>query len=119
ASATAGLLKTMLPRLNRLVSIVPSASRSNEWWATPSRSVTRVFKTFGIDREWMRVETLADIEKVFKGLGDPATVVVSIVVPEGVDQKAALALAIRHHVATLGLGLPEEVRDGALMGYFA
>jgi putative ABC transport system substrate-binding protein len=111
------LYRAFQPRLNRIVDVVPligSRADTIGHWNTVGRSNLLFLKGVGIEHVWVPVTTLADIEQVFKGLGDPASAIVRFG-PVRMDTKAIWPLAIRHRIATVApFG---DVRKGALVAH--
>ena len=110
-----GLLKIMRPGLKRIAFVHGVAdARSGDQWSSVARPFAASAMAAGISFAMAPVSTLADVERAFKALGDPAGAAALTVLTSGLPGEAAdvPALAIRYRIAITG-----SPQDGALM-YF-
>jgi len=119
ASAWVGILRTMRPRLNRIA--IVHGARGEARMRMVTKGWVDVAAPIGIAFSYAPCATLADVERAFDALGDPARAAafllfggMTLVALPIEIQKDVHELALRRRLATVG-----EAREGALMSYDA
>jgi putative tryptophan/tyrosine transport system substrate-binding protein len=110
------ILKTLLPRMRRIVVVHPSRVDPN--LRASLKSVGEAAARFGIAWEFAAVDSYADHEKSFAGIRKPEEVAAWIIGhPNTEVRKEITALFKRLRVAAVGGGHEDWVIDGALVSY--